>query len=453
MTDKSNSVQKTHTSTRNACKLCAPLGASLVFKGIEGAMPLLHGSQGCATYIRRYVIGHFREPIDIASSSFTEHTTVFGGGENLLRAIANIVNQYNPKLIGIATTCLAETIGEDVGLHLRVLTGSNDELPQIVHVSTPSFKGTHMDGFFSAVRAVVKKFAKAGATLPDTVLFPGLLSPEDYRYIKQVFHDFQMPLVMVPDFSETLDGGSWDEYQKIPSGGTSLTELENCSRCSAAIEFGMSIPDEQSTAVYLNDSFAVPSHRMAIPLGIENSDRFFSTLAVLSGHSVPSKYAKARKRLVDAYVDGHKYAAGKTAAIYGEEDLVCALASLMSEIGITVSVCISGCKPSSLKKALERTVPSVAATASILEDADFEDLMGFMQQSPVDIMIGHSKGYSVCRKLSVPLVRVGFPVHDRMGAQRIRIVGYEGTIELYDRIINAIIDKRQESSDIGYLTW
>ena len=55
-----------YLSTTNACKLCAPLGAALAFKGMEGAVPFLHGSQGCATYMRRYIISHFNEPIDIA---------------------------------------------------------------------------------------------------------------------------------------------------------------------------------------------------------------------------------------------------------------------------------------------------------------------------------------------------------------------------------------------------
>ena len=32
-------------STRNACKLCTPLGACLAFRGIEGCLPFLHGSQ------------------------------------------------------------------------------------------------------------------------------------------------------------------------------------------------------------------------------------------------------------------------------------------------------------------------------------------------------------------------------------------------------------------------
>jgi nitrogenase molybdenum-iron protein NifN len=38
-----------YISTTKACKLCTPLGACLAFKGIEGAVPYLHGSQGCAS--------------------------------------------------------------------------------------------------------------------------------------------------------------------------------------------------------------------------------------------------------------------------------------------------------------------------------------------------------------------------------------------------------------------
>ncbi len=75
-----------YVSTRNACKLCAPLGASLVFRGIEGAVPFLHGSQGCATYMRRYIISHFREPMDIAASGFSESSAIFGG-EKIFAAV------------------------------------------------------------------------------------------------------------------------------------------------------------------------------------------------------------------------------------------------------------------------------------------------------------------------------------------------------------------------------
>ncbi|MCI5126634.1 MAG: nitrogenase, partial [Candidatus Electrothrix sp. AR5] len=91
-----------YISTTNACKLCKPLGACLAFKGIEGAVPYLHGSQGCATYMRRYIISHYNEPIDIASSSLSEKNAIYGGGPNLKMGLTNVAEKYRPAMIGIA---------------------------------------------------------------------------------------------------------------------------------------------------------------------------------------------------------------------------------------------------------------------------------------------------------------------------------------------------------------
>jgi nitrogenase molybdenum-iron protein NifN len=68
----------------------------------------------------------------------------------------------------------------------------------------------------------------------------------------------------------------------------------------------------------------------------------------------------------------------------------------------------------------------------------------------VDLLIGNSKGYKLARSRGVPLVRIGFPVHDRFGGARIRSFGYDGTLELFDRIANALIERAQEDNDVGY---
>jgi len=47
-------------------------------------------------------------------SSFTEGSAVFGGQANLLQAIVNMFALYNPDIIAIHTTCLSETIGDDI---------------------------------------------------------------------------------------------------------------------------------------------------------------------------------------------------------------------------------------------------------------------------------------------------------------------------------------------------
>jgi nitrogenase molybdenum-iron protein NifN len=67
-----------------------------------------------------------------------------------------------------------------------------------------------------------------------------------------------------------------------------------------------------------------------------------------------------------------------------------------------------------------------------------------------DMLIGHSKGYPLARKLEIPLIRVGFPIHDRMGGQRILHLGYRGTQTLFDQVVNAILARKQSDSAVGY---
>jgi nitrogenase molybdenum-iron protein alpha/beta subunit len=52
--------------------------------------------------------------MDIASSSFSEETAIFGGESNLIESVNNVLLKYNPEVIGIATSCLTETIGDDL---------------------------------------------------------------------------------------------------------------------------------------------------------------------------------------------------------------------------------------------------------------------------------------------------------------------------------------------------
>lgn len=191
-------------STTNACKLCTPLGACLAFRGVEGCVPFLHGSQGCATYIRRYLISHFKEPMDIASSSFNETTAIYGGGDNLKQGLSNVTKQYKPKIVGIATTCLSETIGDDVSLHLREYRSATDvkACPELVHVSTPSYSGTHIDGFHKTVKALVESLAEGGPCTNAINILPNMVSPADIRYLKEVFSDFDLEAILLPDYSK-----------------------------------------------------------------------------------------------------------------------------------------------------------------------------------------------------------------------------------------------------------
>jgi nitrogenase molybdenum-iron protein NifN len=442
-----------YVSTTNACKLCKPLGACLAFRGIEGAVPFLHGSQGCATYMRRYVISHFREPMDIASSSLGEKHAIYGGGPNLKQGLTNVMNKYGARLIGVASTCLTETIGDDVpglvGEFRREL--HEGEAPEIVTVSTPSYSGTHMEGFHAAVNAVVEQMALSGEPTGAVNLLPGFVSPADIRYLKEVLADFGLPGTILPDLSETLDGPAQLDYEKIPAGGTPLSAIRAMGASLATLQFGRTLTLEDSAGHSLEQRFQVPCYPLGLPVGLRESDAFFKVLEDLAGRSTHEKHGAERGRLIDAYVDGHKYIFNKRAVVYGEEDLVVGLVSFLAEIGVKPVLCASGGQSGNLAEAIaEVTAGLLPEEPVVREGMDFYEIAEEAEKLSPDLLIGHSKGYHLAKRWKAPLVRVGFPIHDRFGGPRILHLGYRGAQNLLDQIVNAMIEHKQETSPVGY---
>ncbi len=447
-------------STTNACTLCTPLGAALAFKGVENAVPFLHGSQGCATYMRRYIISHFREPVDIASSSLGEKHAIYGGGPNLKAGILNVMKKYAPTLVGVASTCLTETIGDDVPMLLAEFKrefgavtehGPALDLPLLVHVATPSYSGTHTDGFHGAVRALAEQLCLHKAAPHGGVnIFPNMISCEDIRHLKDICRDFDVPACILPDYSETLDGPALEDYERIPSGGTPVQDIQAMSGAAASLDFGRCLPkDTAGTA--LEQRFGVPDTRLGLPMGLRESDRFFNALAAITGRDIPPCHRLERGRLVDAFVDGHKYVFGKRAVVYGEEDLVTGLVSLLGEIGVQVVLAATGAKGKGLGQAVDAVLDDITPhRPEVREGVDFQDIADQAADLAPDLLVGHSKGYRYAREWSVPLLRVGFPIHDRFGGQRTLHLGYRGALSLFDRIVNALLERKQTESSVGY---
>lgn len=440
--------------TINACKLCSPLGACLAFRGVQGAVPFLHGSQGCATYIRRYFISHFREPIDIASSSFTEESAVFGGGHNLRIGLENVITQYKPSLIGVATTCLSETIGDDVSLLVNQFRQdwAGKDVPILVTVSTPSYRGTHLDGFRQTLKALVDSLATKKGDCPTRLnVLGGFISCADIRYLKEIVQDFGFSYSLLPDYSETLDAPLRNVYQRIPEGGTPLVDIVSMGDACATVEFGRTLAENESAGDVLRQKFKVPLYKIGLPIGIKETDAFFRILQEISGHPLPQKYELERGRLIDSYIDGHKYVFSQRAIVFGDEDLVIGLASFLAEIGVVPVLCASGSKSGRLKEAIKAVVSAkLYREIEVAEGVDFMDMAQAAEKLSADFLIGNSKGYFLTRKLNIPLVRVGFPIHDRIGSQRILHLGYRGAQQLFDRLVNALIEKKQDSCSVGY---
>lgn len=435
----------------NACKLCAPLGASIAFRGIEGGMALLHGSQGCATYIRRYLISHFREPVDIASSNFSEASVVHGGAASLRLALANVQDRYGPSVVGVATTCLAETLGEDLKGQLLQRNRQDPEGVPAILVHTPSFKGTHAEGYVAAVRAMAEHFAEEGPAMDCFNLFPGLVSPNDLRLLKGLTASFGLDAVMLPDYSDTLDGGNWDEYKPLSPGGTPLDQLAKLGRGWASLELGATLDRRPTAAAFLEEKFGIARQTLPLPIGVTATDQFVRCLAQLSFQEIPEALRLERGRLLDAYADGHKSVYGLRVGVYGEEDLAIGLAAWLAEVGCTPVLVASGGESGRMDAALRAQIEDFDRLGCrVMQGADFTAIREAAKSQGVQLLMGNSKGYPSAKALGIPLLRAGFPVHDRFGGARLLHLGYAGGLRLYDSLVNLVLERKQASNDVGY---
>jgi nitrogenase molybdenum-iron protein NifN len=430
------------------------MGSALAFKGIENTMVLYHGSQGCSTYMRLHLAHHFREPVDIASSSLSEKGAVYGGRENLKKGLRNVINRYNPKVIGVATTCLAETIGDDVPAIIREFKeeeGIGDDLEKdiiIIPISTPSYGESHVSGYIKALDAVVRKFAEKpeeerAVKVPNeklNVIPVESLSPADVRELKEVFELMAGDYIFLPDISETFDAPLREDLPKIAQGGTSLSEIADMPNSQASLGLGM--VSKNLAVKYLEESHDVPGYSVPIPIGLSNTDSFFTELVKILGCPIPVKYLKERGRLLDSMVDVHKYLYGVKAAIYGDPDFVFSLTTFMLELGMNPVLIATGSKSRDLEAKVRQIVEKINPEFEpvVLNGIDFDTLNDAVSQCNPEILIGNSNGRYIAKARNIPLVRVGLPIHDRVGAQRILTVGYRGAMELLDRITNTILE-------------
>src|SRR5512133_1202570 len=88
-------------ATVNPQKNSPALGATLAYLGVDRMLALLHGAQGCSTFIRLQLSRHFKESIALNSTALSEDSAVFGGWENLKKGLGRVIEKFEPGVVGI----------------------------------------------------------------------------------------------------------------------------------------------------------------------------------------------------------------------------------------------------------------------------------------------------------------------------------------------------------------
>lgn len=444
MLNATKSEIKERTALRiNPAKTCQPIGAMYAALGIHGCMPHSHGSQGCCSYHRSHLTRHFKEPVIATTSSFTEGASVFGGLANMTQALENIFTIYKPEIVAVHTTCLSEVIGDDIPMMIKKATeeGIVPKGKYVIHANTPSFTGSHVTGFASMCKAMVKYFSeKSGETTNQVNVLPGYVDPSDMREIKRLTNEMKVKTVLFPDTSDVLDLPQTGTYQMYPKGGTTVEAIKSTGSSKATLALGHFASNP--AAIELDAKCNVPCAFLELPIGLTTTDKFINALHVHAGAEVPESITRERGRLVDTMSDMHQYFHGKRVAVAGDPDHVISLCQFLLELDMKPVYVITGSPGNHFETRAKEILKDAVPEAVIKQNTDLFELHQLIKNGPVDLIIGNTYCKYIARAENIPAVRFGFPVLDRMTHRLFPVVGYTGAMHLMDKMNDALLEKK-----------
>jgi len=226
------------TCTVNPLKMSQPIGGALAFMGVNNCMPLLHGSQGCTSFGLVLFVRRFREAIPLQTTAMSEVATVLGGLENVEQAIMTIAGKAKPSLIGICSTGVTETKGDDVEGYIRLIRQRHPELDGIglVYVSTPDFKDAFQDGWGKAVARMVTALVPETQAGTERIagqvnVLPGChLTPGDLDELRDIIESFGLHPLFLPDLAGSLDGHLPQDFRPTTIGGIEVAKVATMGR-------------------------------------------------------------------------------------------------------------------------------------------------------------------------------------------------------------------------------
>jgi nitrogenase molybdenum-iron protein beta chain len=434
--------------TVNPAKACQPLGAILAAIGFAGTLPLVHGSQGCVAYFRSHFARHFKEPFPAVSSSMTEDAAVFGGLNNLVEALDNATSLYQPEMVAVSTTCMAEVIGDDLFnfiIQAREKGSVGAEFP-VPFAHTPSFVGSHLTGYDNMLRGILsylaegKKNEREGEHNGKVNVVPGFdTNVGDLREIERMLTLMGVEHLILGDHREAMDSPATGEYELYP-GGTPLEAAADAINARGTIFLQEAA--SRKTAELVRHDWEQGEVTVEMPVGVRNTDRFLMEVAQLAGVGVPEAFTRERGRLVDAMTDSHAYLHGKKVAIAGDPDHVVALLGFLLELGVEPVHVVSTNGDAAFQSRAEAVLAHspFGHRATVWPGKDLWHLRSLVFTEPVDLLIGNSYLKYLSREADIPLVRVGFPIFDRHHLHRFPIIGYEGGIQLLTQLVNTVLD-------------
>lgn len=141
-----------------------------------------------------------------------------------------------------------------------------------------------------------------------------------------------------------------------------------------------------------------------MPLGVKNTDEFLRTIMRLADADVKDEVLDERGLLIDSMADlSSRYLFGRTAAVYGDPDMVAGISRFLCELGMVPRYVCTGTDHPAFRDAMKTVASESMEHVNLMPDSDLRALERELMEEPVDILIGNSDGRLLQGTLTYPL--------------------------------------------------
>ena len=322
----------------------------------------------------------------------------------------NITRKVTPSLIGLHTTGLPETKGDDIrGVAAKV------DFP-LVWVNTPDYEGGLESGWALAARALIEQLTAETDTVADNqlVLLPHVsLQPIEVEKIKQLIESFGFKVFALPDLSTSLDGHLGEKQAALSSGGITVDQIRDLGQAGLVLSLGASMQGAADTLLKKNPGMR--HHHLPHLQGLEATDALIELLLTETGFAgVPPMVERWRQRLQDALLDSH-FSLGQTRVLaVGEPDALTGLCQSLAEAGARTTIAIA-----SVDSPVLETLKADKVLVGDLEDAE-------QLADKYDLIVGNGHCEALAHRLQKGLVLRGFHNWEQVGNALKNDALYEG---------------------------
>ncbi len=386
--------------TAYGCKL---FGAHQALTGIRDGVVLLHSVVGCnfgssGFHFAGCNMTDVRQTCTVISDS----DVVFSGEASLASALDHVRELYEPRVIFAVTGCVSDIIQDDVASVARTFQTKTGL--RVVPVEAAGYRGSLSDGFEQALLALADGMEPVEPAPVPTVNVLGF-GADDPR--------------LWPDVRalEALLGGK----VRLGTVFASCT-MEEVGRAPAA---GLNLVFGRGTALAeeMKRRFGTPWTSLDYPCGLPGARSLWACLSRRFGLEFSAEEQAYLRRTGAGARGAYSY--------------------LQALYGTPVAVVATGARARGMAQFLSRELGmEVEVLAVREEERDVERVYDRIRTSEAAVLFGSSFEQEVADQMGIPLVRVDYPVFDRVCLTDRPYLGAEGTLCLIEDLLNEVMHAR-----------